>query len=270
MLNSVVCVKEVPDTADAKIDPKTGNLLREGIPSIINPYDIHGVEEAVRIKEKYGGRVIILCMGPPKAKNSVKKALGLGADTGILLSDRSFGGSDTLATSYILSTAIRKLMSEYTVDLIFCGKQAIDGDTAQVGPGIAARLDIAQLTYVTRIAAIDAEKKQIQVIRKLEGGRETLAAGLPALITVEKAINDVRYASFPHLLRAAQTEINVWNKDTLELDEAQIGMKGSPTTVSKIFSPPAKKGGKVHTGAPDMLVKELTETLFHRVLVMDR
>jgi len=270
MINSVVCLKEVPDTADAKIDPKTGNLLREGIPSIINPYDIHAVEEAVRIKEKYGGTVIILCMGPPKAKNSVRKALGLGADIGILLSDRSFGGSDTLATSYILSTAIRKLMADYTVDLIFCGKQAIDGDTAQVGPGIAARLEIPQLTYASKVSIIDPQKKQLQVIRKLEGGQETMECSLPALITVEKSINDVRYASFPDMLKAAQSEITVWNKSNLDLDDAQIGIKGSPTTVSKIFSPPAKKGGKVHTGAPEMLVKELTDELFNRVLVMDR
>jgi len=270
MLNSVVCLKEVPDTADAKIDPKTGNLIREGIPSIINPYDIHGVEEAIRIKEKYGGKVIILCMGPPKAKNSVKKALGLGADLGILVSDRSFGGSDTLATSYILSTAIKKLMSEHTIDFIFCGKQAIDGDTAQVGPGIAARLNIAQLTYVNEITSIDPEKKQVQVVRKLEGGRETLTAKLPALITVEKSINEVRYASFTDMLKAAQAEIKIWDKNSLDLDQSQIGIKGSPTTVNKIFNPPAKKGGKVHTGAPDILVKELVEELFKRVLVMDK
>lgn len=270
MLNSVVCLKEVPDTADAKVDPNTGNLLREGIPSIINPYDIHAVEEAVRIKEKHGGMVIILCMGPPKAKDSVKKALGLGADLGILLSDRSFAGSDTLATSYILSQAIRKLMSEGTVDLIFCGKQAIDGDTAQVGPGIAARLEVAQLTYVTGITSIDSRKKQVQVVRKLEGGRETLTSGLPALITVEKAINEVRYASFTNMLRAARTEIKVWDKSALELDESQIGLKGSPTTVSKIFTPPAKKGGRVRAGEPGMLVKELTGELFNRVLIMDR
>jgi len=270
MINSVVCLKEVPDTADAKIDPKTGNLIREGIPSIINPYDIHGVEEAIRIKEKFGGRVIILCMGPQKAKNSVKKALGLGADLGILVSDRAFGGSDTLATSYILSAAIKKLMQEHPIDLIFCGKQAIDGDTAQVGPGIAARLGIAQLTYVTEITSLDPEEKKIQVIRKLEGGRECLTAKLPALVTVEKSINEVRYASFPDMLKAAGTEIQIWDKSRLDLDESQIGIKGSPTTVSKIFTPPPKKGGQVHTGAPQDLVKELVNTLFNRVLVMDR
>lgn len=270
MVNSVVCLKEVPDTADAKIDPKTGNLIREGIPSIINPYDIHGVEEAIRIKEKHGGMVIILCMGPIKAKNSVRKALGLGADLGILVSDRSFGGSDTLATSYILSAAIKKIMSEHPIDLIFCGKQAIDGDTAQVGPGIAARLNIAQLTYVTEITFINPGNKQIQVVRKLEGGKETLKAALPALITVEKSLNQVRYAAFPNMLKAARAKIKIWNKNDLDLDESQIGIKGSPTTVNKIFNPPAKKGGKVQQGPPEILVKELVDELFNRVLVLDR
>lgn len=270
MINSVVCLKEVPDTADAKIDPKTGNLIREGIPSIINPYDIHAVEEAIRIKEAHGGTVTILCMGPPKAQDSIKKALGLGADRGILLSDRSFAGSDTLATSYILSQAIKKLMAQGTVDIIFCGKQAIDGDTAQVGPGIAARLDLSQLTYVTEITWIKPGEKQLQAVRKLEGGREVLVTGLPTLITVEKEINDVRYASFPNMLKAARINVDVWDKTTLELDESLIGLKGSPTTVSKIFTPPAKKGGKVHEGDPGQLVKELADELFSRVLVMDR
>ncbi|HEX3030865.1 MAG TPA: electron transfer flavoprotein subunit beta/FixA family protein [Bacillota bacterium] len=270
MLNSVVCLKEVPDTADAKVDPKTGNLIREGIPSIINPYDIHAVEAAVRLKEQHGGMVIILCMGPPKAKESVKKALGVGADLGILVSDGGFAGSDTLATSYILSEAIRKLMQEYQVDLIFCGKQAIDGDTAQVGPGIAARLRIAQLTYVTAINGVDVEQREIEIVRKLEGGSETLLARLPALITVEKSINEVRYSSFVNMLQAARSEIQVWNKTTLGLDLAQIGLKGSPTTVSKIFTPPAKQGGKVRTGEPGPLVKELAGELLNHVLVMDR
>jgi len=270
MINSVVCLKEVPDTAEARVDPKTGNLIREGIPSIINPYDTHAVEEALRIREAHGGKVTILCMGPPKARDSIRKALGLGADRGVLLSDRAFAGSDTLATSYILSQAIRRLLAEGPVDLIFCGKQAIDGDTAQVGPGIATRLGMAQLTYVSEIIRVNPEQKQLQAARKLEGGREVLTAGLPALVTVEKAINEVRYAGFPNMLKAARAEIEVWDKAAIELDETQIGLKGSPTTVSKIFTPPPRTGGKVREGEPRQLVKELVDELFGRVLIMDK
>lgn len=270
MINSIVCLKEVPDTAEAKVDPKTGNLIREGIPSIINPYDIHAVEEAIRLKESYGGKVTILSMGPPKAVDSIRKALGLGADRGILLSDRSFAGSDTLATSYILSQAINKIMTDESVDVVFCGKQAIDGDTAQVGPGIAARLGFAQLTYVTEIGPVDLYAKQLRAARKLEGGTEILTAGFPVLITVEKEINEPRYASFPNMLKAAETEIEVWDKSKFELDESAIGLKGSPTTVSRIFTPPAKTGGKVHQGEPRQLVKDLVDELFNRVLIMDK
>ena len=270
MINSIVCLKEVPDTAEARVDPKTGSLIREGIPSIINPYDVHALEEALRLKEAHGGTVTVLCMGPPKARDSIRKALGLGADRGILLSDRAFAGSDTLATSYILSQAIRKMMADGPVDLIFCGKQAIDGDTAQVGPGIATRLGLAQLTYVNEITWVNPEQKQLQAARKLEGGREVLTAGLPALITVEKTINEVRYASFPNMLKAAKAEIELWDKSSIQLEDAQIGLKGSPTTVGKIFTPPPRAGGKIQAGEPRQLVKELADELFRRVLVMDK
>ncbi len=270
MINAIVCLKEVPDTAEARVDPQTGNLIREGIPSIINPYDTHAVEEALRIKETHGGTVTILCMGPPKARDSIRKALGLGADRGILLTDRAFAGSDTLATSYILSQAIKKLMREGPLDLVFCGKQAIDGDTAQVGPGIATRLGLAQLTYVSEIIRIDPVAKQLQAARKLEGGREVLTAGFPALISVEKAINEIRYASFPNMLKAAQAEIELWDKTSIEADETQIGLKGSPTTVSKIFTPPPRTGGKIRQGNAAQLAKELVDDLFNRVLVMDK
>jgi electron transfer flavoprotein beta subunit len=270
MINSVVCLKEVPDTAEARVDPKTGNLIREGIPSIINPYDTHAVEEALRIKEAHGGTVTILCMGPAKARDSVRKALGMGADRGILLSDRAFAGSDTLATSYILAQAIKKLMAEGPVDLVWCGKQAIDGDTAQVGPGIATRLGMAQLTYVSEIIWVKPEQRQLRAARKLEGGREVLTAGLPALITVEKAINEVRYASFPNMLKAAGAEIEVWDKTSVDLDDSRIGLKGSPTTVGRIFTPPPRPGGRVRQGDPRRLVKELADELFNRVLIMDK
>jgi len=270
MVNSIVCLKEVPDTAEAKVDPKTGNLIREGIPSIINPYDIHAVEEAVKLKDTHGGKVTILCMGPPKAVESIKKALGLGADRGILLSDRAFAGSDTLATSYILSQAIKRIMVGEKVDIIFCGKQAIDGDTAQVGPGIAARLGFAQLTYVMDIRHVDINARKVMTARKLEGGAEILQANFPVLITVEKEINEPRYASFPDMLKAAQMEVEIWSKNDFDLEESHIGLKGSPTTVSRIFAPPAKTGGKVYKGEPQQLAKNLADELFNRVLVMDK
>lgn len=258
-MNIVVCVKQVPDATEVKIDPKTNTLMREGVPSIINPYDIHAVEAALQIKDEVGGKVTILTMGPPMATESIKKALSYGADRGILLSDRSFAGSDTLATSYILAQAIRKIMEKEQVDLILCGKQAIDGDTAQVGPGIAARLDIPQLTYVNKIVKVDSEEPSITVHRKLESIKEVIKAKLPALLTVEKSLNEIRYASLPNMIKAAQGEIEVWGSKDFELNDLEIGLKGSPTWVGKIFAPPEREGGEILGGveAVPMLVQQL-------------
>ena len=248
-MHFVVCLKQVPDSSEVRIDPKTNTLMREGVPSIINPYDAHALEEAIRLKEKVGGKVTIISMGPPQAKEALKKAMSFGADRAILLTDRAFAGSDSLATAYVLSRAIQKIMETEPVDLVLAGKEAIDGDTAQTGPGIAARLNFTQLTYVIKVANID--KDSITVHRKLETGREIVQAKLPALLTVEKELNEIRYASLPNMMKAAAYEPEIWTSQSLEFDPAQLGLKGSPTSVVRIFAPPARTGGDKIDGTKD-------------------
>ncbi len=270
MLQMVVCVKQVPDTAEVRIDPRTNTLVRAGVPAIINPFDAHAVEAAVRLKEKYGGRVTALSMGPLQAEEVLRRALGMGADRAILLTDRAFAGSDTLATSYILARAIEALSRETPVDLVFCGKQAIDGDTAQVGPGIATRLGFTQLTYCMAIDAVDLEQGYIQVQRKLEGKREIIRGRLPALLTVVKDLNELSYLSLPALIRAALATITTWNKDNLDLDPAQIGLKGSPTSVRRIFAPPARPGGEIIPGEPRAAAATLVARLVQMKIIADK
>ena len=270
MLEMVACVKQVPDTSEVRIDPRTNTLVRAGVPAIINPFDAHAVEAAVQMKERYGGRVTALSMGPPQATEVLRRALGMGADRAILLSDRAFAGSDTLATSYILAAAIKTIDRETPVDLVFCGKQAIDGDTAQVGPGIATRLGFTQLTYVMAIDRIDLEERQIQVQRKLEGKREVVRGRLPALLTVVKDLNELRYASLPALIQAARAEIIVWNKDNLAVDPAHLGLKGSPTSVRRIFAPPERPGGEIIPGDPRRAAATLVAKLVQTKIVADQ
>lgn len=272
-MHAVVFVKQVPDSTEVRIDPRTNTLMREGVPSIINPYDAHAVEEAVRLKERFGGKVTVISMGPPQAKEVLRRSISFGADVGILVTDRAFGGSDTLATSYILSQALRKVMETEPVDIVFAGKQAIDGDTAQVGPGIATRMGWPQLTYVMNIISLDLDKREIVVERKLEGSKEIVKAKLPVLLTVEKGINELRYASFPNLLRAARYEPIIWGKDQLTVDPTKIGLKGSPTTVFRIFPPPPREGGEKLPGGddnPDQVAALLADLLIKRNLIADR
>ncbi len=198
----VACIKQVPDTTQVQIDPVTNTLVREGIPFIVNPYDTHALEESLRLKDRYGFRVAALSMGPPNAEATLKKALALGVDEAILLSDRCFGGADTLATSNVISAAISKLNAEEEVGIVFCGKQTIDGDTAQVGPGIATRLGYTQLTLVDRIEALDPVKRTIRVRRKLEGRHEIVEAPLPVMITVVRELNRPRYPTVPMRLES--------------------------------------------------------------------
>lgn len=251
LFHSVVCLKHVPDSTEVRIDPKTNSLRREGVPSIINPYDVHAVEEALRVRDSLGGKVTLLSMGPPQAAEALRKGLSWGADRGILLSDRAFAGSDTLATSYVLAAAVQRLSEEMPVGLIWCGKQAIDGDTAQVGPGIAARLECSLLTYVMQVEEVNPQSEHVTVHRKLEGVRERVRAKIPAVITVVKEINEIRYAPFPSLLAAARAPIEVWKCSDLNLEVSRLGIKGSPTAVSKIFAPPARPGGKLWRLNPD-------------------
>ncbi len=244
----IACVKQVPDTTQVKIDPNTGTLIREGVPFIMNPFDVHALEEALRLKDKYGFRVAVISMGPPNAVVTLKKALAVGADEAILLSDRAFGGADTLATSKVLAEAIRRLNEKEEVALVICGKQTIDGDTAQVGPGIASRLKYIQLTLVDYIQNVDLKTKKVIVRRKLEGRHEVVEAVMPAMITVVREINHPRYPTVPKRLAAETAEVVVWDNKVLKLDENTIGLKGSPTQVRRIFSPERAKGEIIGDG----------------------
>lgn len=248
----VACIKQVPDTTQVKIDPVTNTLVREGIPFIMNPYDTHAMEAALQLKDRFGCRVAVLSMGPPNAEATLRKALSAGVDRAILLSDRVFGGADTLATSKVLAAAIAKLHAEVEpVGLVICGKQTIDGDTAQVGPGIAVRLGYQQLTLVDKVEELDLTTKKLVVSRKLEGRHERVQAPLPAMLTVVRELNRPRYPTVPMRLAAATAEVEAWNNEVLQLDPQTIGLKGSPTWVSKIFSPERDKGEIVGDGYAD-------------------
>jgi electron transfer flavoprotein beta subunit len=248
----VACIKQVPDTTQVKIDPVTNTLVREGIPFIMNPYDTHALEAALQLKDRFGCRVAVLSMGPPNAEATLRKALSVGVDHAILLSDRCFGGADTLATSNVLAAAIRKLNDEVEpVGLVLCGKQTIDGDTAQVGPGIAVRLGYQQLTLVDKVEELDLANRKVVVSRKLEGRHEHVQAPLPSLLTVVREINRPRYPTVPMRLASASAEVKVWNNEVLKLDVQSVGLKGSPTWVSKIFSPERAKGEIVGNGYAD-------------------
>jgi electron transfer flavoprotein beta subunit len=247
----VTCIKQVPDTTQVQIDPVTNTLVREGIPFIVNPYDTHALEEGLRLKDRFDFRVAAISMGPPNAEATLRKALALGVDEAILLSDRVFGGADTLATSKVLSAAIERLGKQEEVGVVLCGKQTIDGDTAQVGPGIAARLGFSQLTLVDRIESIDLVRKTIRVRRKLEGRHEIVEAPLPVMITVVREINRPRYPVVPMRIASQEMEVQVWDNSLLKLDVESVGLKGSPTWVSKIFSPERDQGEIVGDGIND-------------------
>jgi electron transfer flavoprotein beta subunit len=244
----VTCIKQVPDTTQVKIDPVKGTLIREGVPFIINPYDTHALEESLRLKDRYGLRVVAISMGPPNTEMTLRKALSLGADEAVLLSDRLFGGADTLATSLVLSEAILKLSQQEEVGLVICGRQTIDGDTAQVGPGIATRLGYAQLTLVDSILSVDLAAKMITVRRKLEQRHELVEAHLPAMISVLREINHPRYPTVPRRIEAQDANVTLWDNKVLGLPPQSIGLNGSPTQVRRIFSPQRAAGEIVGDG----------------------
>jgi electron transfer flavoprotein beta subunit len=247
----VACIKQVPDTTQVQIDPVTNTLVREGIPFIVNPYDTHALEAALALKDQFGFTVAAMSMGPPNAEATLRKALALGVDRAILLSDRNFGGADTLATSNVLASAISRLNQEEEVGIVLCGKQTIDGDTAQVGPGIATRLGYTQLTLVDKVLALDPVKRTIRVSRKLEGRHEVVEAPLPVMLTVVRELNRPRYPTVPKRLDSFDTEVVLWSNEVLQLDVNSIGLKGSPTWVSKIFSPERDKGEIIGDGLHD-------------------
>jgi electron transfer flavoprotein beta subunit len=266
MMHIVCCIKQVPDTTQVKIDPATNTLIRAGVESICNPYDLVGVEAAVKLVEKHGGTVTVITMGIPQAEAQLRDCLAIGANEAVLLSDRALAGADTLATSYTLASAISKLDAVDPVQIVFCGKQAIDGDTAQTGPGVATRLGFTQLTYVSEIQELDIENNQITVRREVEGGSEVLECKLPVLLTVELELGGARYASLPNLIKSLKKEIRVWGAKDLGCNPDQLGLKGSPTSVKTIFAPPPRKGGPVFDIAEgtDKAVNSLLDTLFSK------
>ncbi len=250
-MNIVCCLKQVPDTAQIKIDPETNTLVRAGVESILNPYDLVALEMAVRLKETHGGKVTAISMGPPQAQSILRQAIAIGADHAVLLSDRAFAGADTLATSYTLTMAINKINTECPVDLILCGKQAIDGDTAQTGPGIATRLKITQLTYVMAVQWVDPDKKAIQVVRKVDTGTEIIRGTLPALLTAEIELAKPRRAALPAIVHSLRTPVDIWDTGDISASKKMVGIKGSPTWVRKISSPPVREGGPKFFADPD-------------------
>jgi electron transfer flavoprotein beta subunit len=259
----IVCIKQVPETTEVRINPETNTLIREGVASIINPFDMYAIEEGVRLREKYGAGTFVITMGPPQAELALREALSMGIDEAVHISDRAFAGSDTWVTSLVLARAIAKI-GDY--DLIICGKQASDGDTAQVGPGIAAHLDLPQATYVRKIDSIDFAKKIMRIERLLEDGIERLEVDLPALITVVKEINEPRLPSLRGKLKARAQNIPIWTYKDLGLKEEEVGLSGSPTQVVKIFTPPPRQQGLIFEGEPHDCVEKLAVQLKKHLL----
>jgi len=255
-MNIIVCIKQVPDTTDIKIDPITNTLIREGVSSILNPFDLYAIEEAIRIKEKYDGKITAISMGPPQVESALREAVSIGVDEIILLTDRKFAGADTWATSLSLAEAIKK-NGEY--DLIFFGQQAIDGDTAQVGPGVATHLQIPQTCFVKKVEQIEDNKIIVQ--RLMEDGYDRIEMTLPVALTVVKEINIPRLPSLRGKRNAKKAELKIRTADDLGLDENGIGLNGSPTQVVKIFSPDLKKDGEKYELPPDELVEIIYKKL---------
>ena len=260
-MNIIVCIKQVPETTEVRINPETNTLIREGVKSIINPFDMYAIEEAVRLKEKFGGKTTVITMGPAQAESALREAISMGIDEAILLSDRAFAGSDTWATSYTLSCAIKKI-SEF--DVILCGKQASDGDTAQVGPGIAAHLDLPQVTYVKKIEEL--EDGVMRVERLMEEGFEIIEVPLPVLLTVVKEINEPRLPSLRGMMRAKQAKITTWSAKDIQAEARSIGLNGSPTQVVKIFTPAPRQGGQIFKGDTQEAVEKISN-LFKEIVI---
>lgn len=251
----IVCIKQVPDTAEVRINPETNTLMREGVPSIINPYDTHAIEAGLQIREKVEGKVTVITMGPPQAESALRDAISMGVDDAVLLTDRAFAGSDTLATSYTLSRAILKLGA----DIIICGKQAIDGDTAQVGPEVAEFLDIPHIPYIRKIEEINSDSIKVQ--RLMDDGYDIIESPIPVLLTVVKELNEPRLPSLKGKMAAKKVVIKKWTVVDIEADIDKVGLKGSPTQVKKIFAPEVKKDRRMLEGTPEEQVDALLNEL---------
>lgn len=265
MIHLLVSVKQVPDTTNIRIDPETGSLIRKGVPAILNPYDAHAVAAAAEWKKKLNGKLTVITMGPPAAEDALQECIEMGADRAVLISDRKFAGSDTLATSYVLAEAIRKIHQEDPLDLIFFGKQAIDGDTAQVGPGAAIRLGMPLITYAVEIQEINEDDRYALIIRKTESGKEVIKTTLPAVLTAEKSIAEIPYASLPDLITSLRYQPEFWTaEEPLLYDDNQIGLKGSPTWVAQSGTPEAHEPAETISveekglqGAVDQALKDM-------------
>lgn len=252
----VCCLKQVPDAKNVRLDPKTNTLSREGVESIMNPFDRHALEEGVRLKEKYGATVVALSMGPPQAEAMLREALSCGADEAVLVSDRAFAGADTWATTYTLALAIKKIGG---CDLVICGKQAIDGDTAQVGPGLAERLKRPYASYVRKIS--DFKENTLCLQRMMDDGYDVLELPIPALITVVKEINEPRIPSLKGKMMAKKAQITVLNSVDIEADPNLLGLKGSPTQVVSVFAPELNSNRVMLTGTTDEIVGQMFEKI---------
>lgn len=261
----VVCIKQVPDSTQMRIDPETGTLIRQGVPVVINPYDLPAIEAALEVKDRYGGKISVITMGPPLAAESLKECVGMGCDEGIHLTDRLCAGADTLATTKMLAAMITRMNEEgEPVDLVFTGKQTIDGDTAQVGPGVATRLHYTQLTYVHRILNIDFELKKMVVQRKLERGIEVVEARLPALLMCLPSMRTFRRQDPATLLQGDAYKVVTRGSKDYGLEPTQVGLKGSPTIVAKTFTPTSKKEGIALNGDWKSVASELIDRLIER------
>ncbi|WP_097028335.1 electron transfer flavoprotein subunit beta/FixA family protein [Clostridium peptidivorans] len=259
----IVCMKQVPDTNEVKIDPVKGTLIRDGVPSIINPDDKNAIEEAVRIKEsREDAHVTVISMGPPQAGTALREALAMGADEAILLSDREFAGSDTWATSAILASAINRI-GDY--DIIFCGRQAIDGDTAQVGPEIAEHLKLPQITYVSNL---EIHEDEVITHRTVEDGYYVIKSQMPVLLTAIKDLNTPRYPSIKGIYQAyREKEIKIWSINDIIVDRENIGLKGSPTNVKSSFTPSVKFNGEILSGTTKEVINELIVKLREKQVI---
>jgi electron transfer flavoprotein beta subunit len=246
VFHALVAVKQVPDTTNIRIDPETGNLIRQGVPTILNPYDAHALAAAVEWKQKLGGKITVISMGPPSTVTTIRECIEMGADRGIIITARQFAGADTLATSYVLATLMQVVHEQDPVSVVLFGKQAIDGDTAQVGPGVSIRMGLPLVTYAVKIHDINLEEKYMVAERKTEAYNEIIRTPLPAGLTCEKEIAKIPYASLPNLVYSLKYEPEIWTHETpvmFPLD--QIGLKGSPTWVFKTTQPELRKGGEV-------------------------
>jgi electron transfer flavoprotein beta subunit len=254
-MHVAVCIKQVPDSAEVRINPDTGTLMREGVPSIINPYDLHALEAALAIKEANGAKVTVVTMGPPQAESALREAVSMGADDAVLLTDKAFAGSDTWATSHALSRAMEKL----SPDIILCGKQAIDGDTAQVGPEVAEMMGMPHIAYVRKFEEV--KEDSIRVQRLMEEGHDVVASPLPVLLTVVKELNEPRLPSIKGKMRAKKAVVVKWSAADIGADENDLGLKGSPTQVRKIFAPEARAEREMVEGTPEEQAAKLLEKL---------